>query len=357
VGIHCNCVGPYALTQVVTESGIPVAFELTAHEEYTLGRPYIQNIFISSYQNEKYLIKAFQDGDITRVHGLSPEKIATLQLPETAIKTSLLPRTFAVFFNPNKLQPLADKNIRKALELAINKKAIVDTVLYGYGKPLSGPYPFDANATSSEYNKEEARDLISKSKLIKNASSTLDITLVTANTDEMKKVAELIKADWEAVGVHTTISIYDVSDLNQSIIKDREFQALLFGAITETPSDLYAFWHSSQRSYPGLNVSNYVSKTLDENLEILRNSRDKDEQKDAYTSVLKEFEEETPGIFLYSPKLLYIVKDKVTTILPQYSYDNSSRFQSVQEWYRFTDTVWPKTYYKKAIEIIENIIH
>ena len=92
------------------------------------------------------------------------------------------------------------------------------------------------------------------------ASSTLEITLATANTDEMKKVAEMIKADWAKIGVTVSISIYDVSDLNQNIIKDREFQALLFGAITETPSDLYAFWHSSQRTYPGLNISNYVSK-------------------------------------------------------------------------------------------------
>jgi ABC-type transport system substrate-binding protein len=94
----------------------------------------------------------------------------------------------------------------------------------------------------------------------------------------MKKVAEMVKVDWAKIGVTANIAIYDVSDLNQNIIKDRDFQVLLFGAITETPSDLYAFWHSSQRTYPGLNISNYVSKELDENLEILRTSPSDEER-------------------------------------------------------------------------------
>jgi ABC-type transport system substrate-binding protein len=141
------------------------------------------------------------------------------------------------------------------------------------------------------------------------------------------------------------------------VIKDREFQALLFGAITETPSDLYAFWHSSQRTYPGLNISNYVSKDLDANLEILRESKDETERADAYDAVRKEFVDEVPGIFLFAPSLIYITNDKNVTTLPLYSYENASRFTLVEDWYRYTDKVWPKTYYKPLLEVIENSIH
>ncbi len=355
--IHAIGSGPYAIKNIVTESGIPTIFTLKAHKHYTLGRPYIETIIISTYQNEKYLLKAFEDRDIERVHGISPEKVGTLQVATSSIKTSLLPRTFAIFFNPNKLSPLADKNVRQALQMAINKQAIVDQVLFKYGKVINTPYPFDTNTENSEYNPEKAKDLLVKSKAIKNASSTLTITLATANTDEMKKVAEMIKADWERIGVTAVISIYEVSDLNQNIIKDRDFQALLFGAITESPSDLYAFWHSSQRTYPGLNISNYVSKALDENLELLRSSRDENEHSTAYEAVRKEFIEEVPGIFLFSPSLIYITNDKNNSPLPRYSYDNASRFMLVESWYRYTNSVWPKVYYKPILEIIQNSIH
>ncbi len=355
--IHAVGSGPYAIEDIVTESGIPTIFTLKAHKHYTLGRPYIETFTITTYQNEKYLLKAFSDKDITRVHGISPEKVLALNLATTTIKTSLLPRTFAIFFNPNKSSPLADKNVRAALQMAINKQAIVDQVLLKYGKVINNPYPFDTDDMPSEYNVTSARELLVKSKAIKNASTTFEITLATANTDEMKKVAEMIKFDWSKIGVNATIAIYDVSDLNQNIIKDRDFQALLFGAITETPSDLYAFWHSSQRTYPGLNISNYVSKELDTNLETLRSSSILEERATAYDEVRKEFTEEIPGIFLFAPSLVYITNDKNISTLPLYSYNNASRFMLVESWYRYTNNVWPKAYYKPLVEIIENVLH
>jgi peptide/nickel transport system substrate-binding protein len=355
--LHAIGSGPYTIKNITTNSGIPDTFTLESHTKYTLGRPYIDTVIISTYQNEKYLLQAFENSDIDRMYGISPDKIESLKIPKTSIHTSLLPRTFTVFFNPNKVAALSDKNVRQALQMAINKKAIVTEVLHEYGKVINDPYPFDENPTESIYNTEKARELLVASKVLKKASSTLEITLATANTDEMKKVAEMIQADWAKIGVHATLTIYEVSDLNQSVIKDRDFEALLFGSITQTPSDLYAFWHSSQRTYPGLNISNYVSKKLDTNLEILRESDDELIRTDAYNDVKKEFNEEVPGIFLFAPSLIYITRDSVTSPLPNYSFDNSSRFTLIENWYRYTDYIWPKTYYKATIAFLENIIH
>jgi peptide/nickel transport system substrate-binding protein len=355
--IHAIGSGPYRIEKITTNSGIPETFTLKSFKNYTLGRPYIDELTITIYQNERYLIQAFEKGDIDRLHGIAPEKVETLRVSTSSIHTSLLPRTFAVFFNPNKKSVLSDKQVRTALQLAINKQAIVETVLHNYGKVIDNPYPFDEETAVSAYDVEKARALLATNKSIKNASSTLSITLATANTDEMKKIAEMIKADWGAIGVDTTLAIYEVSDLNQSVIKDRDFEALLFGSITEDPSDLYAFWHSSQRAYPGLNISNYVSKKLDANLETLRESSDELARINAYEGLKKEFKEEVPGIFLFAPSLIYITRDRISTALPTYSFDNASRFTLIENWYRYTDRVWPKTYYKPFIETLENILH
>ncbi len=350
--------GPYKIDSIKAESGIPTKFILSAHKHYTLGRPYIETIEILSYQNEKYLLKALEDEDIERVHGIGLEKVLALGMATSSIQTSLLPRTFSVFFNPNKSSPLADKNVRRALQLSIDKERIVSEVLYGYGTVINSPYPFDQNQTATQHNVESARELLLKNKTIRaSASSTYEVSLITANTDEMKRVAEIIKSDWEKIGVIATVKIYDVSDLNQNVIKDRDFEILLFGAITQTPADLYAFWHSSQRTYPGLNISNYVSKSLDEHLDTLRSSTSKDERANAYSAIREEFKEEVPGIFLFAPSLIYITNDKVITMLPAFSYDNSSRFTLIQNWYKYTDKVWPKMHHKKIQEKIQNIIH
>jgi peptide/nickel transport system substrate-binding protein len=242
--------------------------------------------------------------------------------------------------------------------MSIDKERIISEVLYGYGKVVNSPYPFDQNQPDNKYNVDQARELLLQNKTIKTSTtSSFEISLITANTDEMRKVAEIIKSDWAKIGVVATIKIYDVSDLNQNVIKDRDFEVLLFGAITQTPSDLYAFWHSSQRSYPGLNISNYVSKDLDEHLEVLRSSINDEDRSLAYDAIREEFEEEVPGIFLFAPSLIYITNDKVRSTLPAFSYDNSSRFVLLQNWHRYTDKVWPKTYHKTLLEKIQNFIH
>lgn len=356
--IHAIGSGPYAIETINTVSGIPTNFVLQAHNRYTLGRPYIKRIFINSYSNEKNLIQAFTKGYIDRIHGVSPDTITELGVSDKNITTSLLPRTFTVFFNPNKEEALSDKQVRFALEKAINKQAIVDNVLQKYGKAIDTPYAFDdTQADTALYNVEEARTLLAKSRGLKNSStSTISLTLTTANTEEMKKVAEMIQADWQAIGVETTLAVYEVADLNQTIIKDRDFQVLLFGSITKSPADLYAFWHSSQRSFPGLNISNYVSNALDKNLETLRNESDEVARIEAYDSVKDEFRDETPGIFLFAPSLIYITRDDAITLLPKYSFDSASRFALIHTWYRYQEKVWPKTYYKKSIENLQNIL-
>lgn len=348
--------GPYKIKSIQSVSGIPQTITLTAHKNYTMGRPYINTISITAYQNEKYALQAFDNGDIDRIHGISPEEVKSLDINPALVHTSLLPRTITVFFNPNKNTALSNKDVRRALQMAIDKDAIVRTVLLNYGKVINAPYPFDEEAASSTYDLEGAKKLLAGTKTIK-SGGTISITLATANTAETKKVAEMIKADWEAVGVQTTLAIYEVSDLNQSVIKDRNFEALLFGSITDSPADLYAFWHSSQRTYPGLNISNYVSSKLDKNLEILRSQEDPIARATAYDQVRQEFADEVPGIFLYAPDLIYITNDKVTTLLPSVSYTNSSRFTLVENWHRYAERVWPKTYSKDVIQAIENIIH
>ena len=348
--------GPFYIEEIKNESGIPKTIKLKAYKKYTLSRPYIEEINITTYQNEKYLIQAFKDDEIDRIHGVSTEKALSLGVPTSTIQSSLLPRTITIFFNSNKADFLSDKKVRQALNLSINKKDVLDRVLNGYGKIIDSPYPFDDESESSEYNIEEAKKLLSSSKYLKNGSTTLTFNLATANTEEMKKVAEIIKEDWSKIGVNVNISIYEFSDLNQSVIKERDFQALLFGTITESPSDLYAFWHSSQRNYPGLNISNYVSNKLDKQLETLRESGDELDRINAYELVKKEFKDEIPGIFLFAPSLIYVTNDKVKTNLPYFGLNNSSRFTLIESWYKNTEKIWPKTYYKPLIVKLESFI-
>lgn len=357
--IHPIGSGPFVIESIDSVSGIPEVYTLTSHKYYTLGRPYLDSITIHTYQNEKQLITALNNGDITRVDSVSPNSLNTIKnLSKSQIVSAKLPRAFTIFVNPNKAEFLSDKNIRQALSLALDRGAIIDTVYKGYAVSLVTPYPFDTDIGTTTANIELAKSYLAKSKYTKtNGSTTLEISLITTNSDEIRAVANLVKTQWEAVGVKTNVLVYEPSDINQSIIKDRDFESLLFGSFIGHPSDLYAFWHSSQRAYPGVNISGYVSQRLDKSLEVLRSSSDAIAIQNAYELVKKEFEEENPGIFLYSPTLIYINNDKIVSPLPNSLLNASDRFALIHTWYKNRERVWKKTYYSNFISILQNIIH
>ena len=64
------------------------------------------------------------------------------------------------------------------------------------------------------------------------------------------------------------------------------YDSLLFGEIVNRESDLYAFWHSSQRKDPGLNVAMYTNAKVDKILEDASITND-EQQRDLYSGKKK----------------------------------------------------------------------
>ena len=75
---------------------------------------------------------------------------------------------------------------------------------------------------------------------------------------------------WAKIGVKVNLQFFETSNLNQDIIRPRKYDALLFGEIVGRDMDLFAFWHSSQRNDPGLNIASYTNIKTDKILEGIR---------------------------------------------------------------------------------------
>ena len=111
-------------------------------------------------------------------------------------------------------------------------------------------------------------------------------SLATGETEELKHTAELLKEMWSTIGAGVEIKVFKSGDLNQNIIRPRKYDALFFGEIIGRESDPFAFWHSSQRNDPGLNIALYANIATDKLLEEGRVKSDKEER----TEIYKKFE-------------------------------------------------------------------
>jgi peptide/nickel transport system substrate-binding protein len=167
----------------------------------------------------------------------------------------------------------------------------------------------------------------------------LTFTISTADTPELKYTAQIIQQQLKSVGIATELHVFPISDLETSVIKPRAFEILLFGQLIRNDADLYAFWHSSQKSDPGLNITGYTQKNLDSDLEKLFITTDLAER----TKVLELLRNDLSGapvIWLYQPDFIYTLKKPIYGIELGNLISKHDRFNTIYQWYIKTDMIW-----------------
>ena len=182
------------------------------------------------------------------------------------------------------------------------------------------------------------------------ATTTLSLSLSTSNIPELVQAAKKVEEDWKAFGAQVDVRVFEPSDLNQSVIRPRKYDALLFGLVTGKNSDLYPYWHSSQRNDPGLNVSLYTNQRADKALERMRQATSSAAVAAEYAKLKAEIMADTPAIFLWSPDFIYAVPPKLHGVRLGAITTSSDRFLGVERWYVDTDHVW-QIFAKKGEEI------
>ncbi len=324
-------------------SGIPSSITLTRFNKFTLGEPYIKNIIINFYPSRDLAQDALIAGTISSLPEVSIDSIDKLLNNRNKLYTSTLPRIFAVFFNQSNNKALEDKDVRKALRGIINKEDLVSKVLNNYAKPIDGPTIPTKDITLQEpLSIEDAKALIEKAgwKLdeeqniyTNKKSEPLTITLTTANSAELKDVAEYIATAWRSIGVTVKVEIFEPGDIAQSVLRTRDYEALLFGEILGVDPDLYAFWHSSQRNDPGLNIANYTNTKVDKLLLQARKSTDAQERTQIYEKITSIINKDVPAIFLYAPYFTYISDSRVLGINLPTIMEPQQRFSNIYKWH------------------------
>lgn len=370
--------GPYKVTGVTkNKNGVSEKYELTRFNNFTLGKPLVKKINIISYANEKDLLKALLSGSVDQAGGISPENAKILEKSGYKINTATLPRVFGVFFNSNTNKIFTDPVVVKALNKAIDRQEIIDRVLSGYGAISSSPIPEKiinvegaikfSTTTIDEVNITLEKEgwtlgedgirskggVVSKTvtskvkgktvtKTVKTSSplTRLSFSLTTGDTPELRQAATLIKDQLFKIGVEVDIKkVYETGQLNQ-LIRARDYEALFFGQIINHESDLYSFWHSSQKTDPGLNIGMYNNSKVDSILESIQKTLTIESREEKYATLAKEFENNIPAFTIYAPKYLYVTSPNLNNFTLSNIIIPSDRFSSVYLWSADTDKVW-----------------
>jgi peptide/nickel transport system substrate-binding protein len=361
--------GPYKVDNIQTDgTGAATNYKLSSFGKFALGVPYLNKINLYFYPNEEALIKAFNAGKVTGLAGITPAGVSSLNLSDSIVMRSPLPRVFGIFFNQGHAPVLLDASVRAALTIAIDKNAIVDSILNGYGVALDGPVPPGILKNQSQSKSEaplsasersaKARDTLSRGgwvydekaslwtkKSAKGGSAAggkqvLSLSLTTSDAPELSATVNKVSEFWRAAGIDVNVKIYPLSELNANIIRPRAYDTIFFGEVTGRSLDLFAFWHSSQRNDPGLNLAMYANSKTDALLANARALTSRKDREDIYDSFSAIIAEDQPAIFLYSPEFIYVVPKKLQGIRLGTLATPAERFQNVYQWYQDSERVW-----------------
>lgn len=332
--------GPFQIKTFVASAKL---IELTANPKYFQGKPKLDQFNIRLYDTPSEALRAYAQRQVT-----SPGRIYPEVVDEAARETGLtqyqmtLPEAQVLFF-ANDDPVLSDKNLRVILSRSINRVKVLDAATAGQGVAITQPIlpgqlgyttkyaqtRLDHIGTSSAL--EEAGWRLQEGTRVK-GSAKLEFNLVTLEGSELEKAALEIKSQWAEVGIKLNVKAVSREELQQTYMRPRNFQMLLYGLNLGSDPDVYSFWHSSQAGDPGVNLSRYKSADADKALEAGRIKSDPQVRIGKYDAFLKAWNADAPAAVLYEKGYTYAARDGVEGIIAQRLVVPADRFYGVEHW-------------------------
>lgn len=369
--------GPYrAVRSQQNSDGSFIWYEVSRNGSYYREGPYLKTIRLRFFGADADMIQPWRKGDIDGFGPVSARDATPLAHNNKASLLPIrMPRVFSVFFNAKKNPALQDIKVREALAYALDKKVLAQQAAMGGGividqilpplrdearPPVAGGPPFRATASGGlktyEYNPDAARALLAQAgwkdinaqgireKKIrqkgKTETQTLRLTLATSDWPELVRAAGAIKAAAADVGIEIRVEQKTFAELQNAVIRPRNFEMLLFGQVYGYEPDPFAFWHSSQIKDPGLNVALYASGKADKILSEARRISDAGLRAEKYEEFINLASRDLPAIPLYTQLYLYVMPPEMKGVDISKISLPADRFNTVNRWYRATKRVF-----------------
>ena len=343
--------GPYQLSSITRNSREQINSLVVSKFNDSFYKPYIDAITFRFYDDELSALEAFESRDINNLSNISAQELLSLDrtLTETEITTVTLPRIFGLFFNLSETEILGPET-RRVISDAIDRQNIINTVFFRRALVADGPIvPFSDNyqeaAASSSSDIQSRltaagwRQSSSSDILVNEAGEALAFELSVPESKELIQTANLISEQLDQYGIEVTVNTIPEDEFANRIVRRRNFETILFGQIVDSPQQLYAFWHSSQRTDPGVNITGYENKTVDSILERILEETSPNAAD--YENFQKQIRTDSPVIFLYSPQFIYALDRDILQVNLTGLERAEDRFDSIETWYIRTESLLP----------------
>ena len=293
--------GPYRL-----EPRQDKTIVLSSFDGYHRGRPSIDRVEVRGYPTQRKTWSAMMRGDIDMLYDVSREA-ADFMEAETTVKTFSFPRAYYIPLVFNVRHPVLGRpEVRRALNIAVDKTAAVRDGLRNRGRPAESPiwpqhWANDPSYRSFGFDPAAARAALDAAglPLMRESPSAMPkrfsfTCLVFGDDSRFERLALVLQKQLFDVGVDMKLERASARQLITRAAKG-DFDAFLFElASARSLSYLYYFWHSPG---PGSRL-NTGYRAADPALERMRHAISDEESRASTADLLQVLREDPPAIFI-----------------------------------------------------------
>lgn len=222
--------GPFQLVGYKKDSSI----RFTANPDYYEGKAPIDRLVFSITPDASVRYAKLQKGECHVMPYPNPADLERMRSDEAVNLMSQEGLNVGYLaFNTQK-EPYTDVRVRQALNMAVNKKAIIDAVFQGAGAAAKNPIPptiwsYNDDVKDYSFDPEKAKALLAEAGYPDGFSTNIwAMPVQRPYNPNARRMAEIIQADWAKVGVKAEIVTYEWGEyLKRS--KQGEHETVLLG--------------------------------------------------------------------------------------------------------------------------------
>lgn len=316
--------------QSVSSDGERIIY-LAANPYYYKSKPMLGSFAIHTYPGLNQIVQAVASSEVTATAELSASYRD--QFPTELIyekQTAIASGVFAFLNVTSGL--LNNVTVRQAIRQGINIDEIRSVLDYEF--PLDYPI-LESEIELKTYPELPAYNLdVAKQKIAAAGLAGQTLRLATIDTGYFPALAEQFQTQLTELGFSVKVDIYTPSqEFLLNVVQARNYDILLYEVELGADPDPFPYYHSSQASSSGLNLSNYANSLVDDLILGARTSMNPDTRTAKYENFLTRWVDDVPAIGIYQASMVYYFNKNVRT----FSEDDRlvypvDRFGDVEYW-------------------------
>jgi peptide/nickel transport system substrate-binding protein len=330
--------GPYRVAEFVAGSFV----RLVPNENYWGETPKLAGIVFRIIPDANTQVAQLLAGQLDLVTRLNPSLLAGVENnPNFDVLRQSQNLYFWIVLNQDD-ERFTDPRVRQALLMALDRQAMIDALLDGYGTVATGPIApllgalYNDDVAQYPYDPEGARALLAEAGWTPGADGILQrdgerlvIDMPTGQFGELVPATLLVQQYWNDIGVEANVEIIEWNAYIQRVVVQRQYEGTL-AWWSQPPTPDVTPYYSCEAITTGNNIPNYCSETLDQIMADGRRALSAEEQIAVYAEMQRYLADQLPYLFLWYPDIISV---KTTRLQGFPTINAATAFQFSADWY------------------------